>query len=423
MADQPDSKNPKKARGFDANGQGGVELLVHSASVAKWYMQQMWRQFFEHDCMAAASALTYTTLFAVVPMMTVTYLIFSLIPEYNDLGEQVQQFIFNNFVPGSSEIVQEKLSEFAQRARDLTAVGLFILFGTSFMLLMTIEKSFNTIWHVPEPRRGMQRFLLYWGVLSLGPISIIAGIVSSVYLMGLDLVPDLDRFGLGQTLLGYFPILVSVGGFSLIYYAVPNCRVQLKHAVVGGVVTTMVFQLALNLFGQMSKGFSYNAIYGTFAALPVFLLWLYFVWVIVLCGAIFVRSLALMRQDDEAREPMIIKATRILRLLHDAHMDGTSITDRDIQEQVVLDQEEHDKIFRVLQDMKVLGLTDNERWTLSRNLKMITLWDLYCQLPEGLDLESLRKINDLPQVVEPLKSITQFGSNEMAVSLDVVFTS
>lgn len=400
-----------------------LDALKQAWLVARWHALQMWRQFFEHDCMSAAGALTYTTLFAVVPLVTVTYIIFSLIPEYDDLGEQVQQFIFTNFVPGSSDVVQEKLTEFAESARDLTAVGLFILFGTAFMLLVTIEKSFNTIWHVPEPRRGMQRFLLYWGVLSLGPISIVAGIISSVYLMSLPLVSDLDAFGLRETLLGFFPVLVSVGGFTLIYFAVPNCHVPFRHALIGGVVTTLVFQAALNLFAVMSRGFSYDAIYGTFAALPVFLLWLYFVWVIVLCGAIFVRSLSLSRQDDEAREPLMIKATRILRMLHDAHMDGSTITDRDITQQIVLDQEEHDKIFRVLQDLKVLGQADDERWILGRNLKAITLWDLYQQLPEGLELEVLRRIDDLPQVVEPLIAITQFGSNEMSVSLDVVFAA
>ena len=392
-------------------------------SLTRWHAQQMWRAFFEHDCMAAAGALTYTTLFAVVPLMTVTYIIFSLMPEYADVGDQIQQFVFNNFVPGSSDVVREKLTEFAERARDLTAVGLFILFATTFMLLITIEKSFNTIWHVPEPRKGMQRFLLYWGVLSLGPISIIAGIISSVYLMSLPLVSDLDAFGLRETLLGYFPVLVSIGGFTLIYYAVPNCHVAFRHALAGGVVTTLVFQAALKLFAIMSKGFSYDAIYGTFAALPVFLLWLYFVWVIVLCGAIFVRSLSLSRQDKAGREPLMIKATRVLRLLHDAHLEGASITDRDIAAHVVMDQDERDKIFRVLQDLRVLGQADDERWVLGRNLKAISLWDLYQQLPEGLDIANLRRISDLPQVVEPLIAITQFGSNEMSITLDVVFAS
>ena len=112
---------------------------------AVWHVQKMGQQFLEHDCLAAAAALTYTTLFAVVPLMTVTYTFFSILPEYADVGVQIQNFIFQNFVPGSSEVVQEKLGEFTDRARNLTAVGFVFLFITSFLMLVTIEKSFNTI--------------------------------------------------------------------------------------------------------------------------------------------------------------------------------------------------------------------------------------------------------------------------------------
>jgi len=390
---------------------------------ARWHLQQMVQQFLEHDCLAAAAALTYTTLFAVVPLMTVTYTFFSILPEYAHVGEQVQNFIFQNFVPGSSNVVQDKLSEFADRARNLTAVGFVFLFVTSFLMLVTIEKSFNTIWHVPDPRRGLQRFLLYWGVLSLGPACVVAGMLSSLYLLSLPLVSDLDAFGIGEILLGYLPVLLSIAGFTVLYYAVPNCHVPFNHALFGGFVTMLVFQTAFAIFAQTSKWFSYDAVYGTFAAVPVFLLWLYLVWVIILGGAIFVRSLSLAQEDDASREPLMIKASRVLRLLHDAHLDGRYVTDREINLMVSLNQDEHDRVFGVLQELKLLGQTDEEHWILGRSLKAVTLWDLYQRLPEGLELERLKDIKDMPRIVEPLMSITQFGSNEMSVSLDLVFTS
>ena len=389
----------------------------------RWHMMQMWAQFFEHNCMAAAGALTYTTLFAVVPMMTVTYIIFSLLPEFAEIGEVVEKFIFTNFVPGSSDVVQQKLSEFANQARNLTAVGVGFLFVTAFMLLVTIEKSFNTIWRVPEPRRGMQRFLLYWGVLSLGPVSIVVALLTSLYLMSIPLVSDLDAFGIRETLLSYLPLLVSTAGFTVVYYAVPNCFVPFRHALAGGFVTMVVFQIALKLFAEASKGLSYDAIYGAFAALPVFLIWLYLVWVIILCGAIFVRSLSISRDDDVDGEPVLIKAARILRLLHEAHMHGRAVTDQEIVANVKLNQYEHDRVFAVLTQLKLLGQTENEHWMLGRNLKAITLWDLYQHLPEGLDLQRLKNIDDLPGIVRPLMAITQFGSNEMSVSLDTVFNT
>jgi membrane protein len=203
---------------------------------------------------------------------------------------------------------------------------------------------------------------------------------------------------------------------------VPNCHVPFNHALAGGLVTMLVFQVALTIFAQSSRWFSYDAVYGTFAAVPVFLIWLYLVWVIVLSGAIFVRSLSLSRDREENSEPLLIKAARILKMLHRAHLDGYSVSDREIQLSVALSQDEHDKIFRVFSEFKLLNQTEDERWMLGRSLKAVTLWQLYQQLPEGLDLKHLNEIKDMPQVVEPLISITQFGSNEMSLSLEMVFT-
>jgi len=400
-----------------------IPSMSHIFDALAWQVKQMWSQFSEHNCLASAGSLTYTTLFAVVPLMTVTYTFFSILPEYAHVGEQVQSFVFDNFVPGSSGVVQEKLAEFADRARNLTAFGFLFLFVTSFITLITIEKSFNTIWHVAEPRRGLQRFLLYWGVLSLGPAFVVAGMLSSLYLLGLPLVTDLDAFGLREVLLSYLPVILSVAGFTVLYYAVPNCHVPFNHALFGGFVTMLVFQSALTIFAQSSRWFSYDAVYGTFAAVPVFLIWLYLVWIIILCGAIFVRSLSLTRDDGEQREPVLIKAARVLRLLHEAHLDGRAVAERELHLFVPMNQIEHDRIFGVFQKLRLLNQTEDERWILGRSLKAITLWDLYQNFPEGLELERLREVSDLPQLVEPLISITQFGSNEMSVSLDMVFST
>ena len=386
----------------------------------RWYLQQMWSQFLAHDCLNAAGALTYTTLFAVVPMMAVTYTVFSLIPEYAQIGTQVENFVFSNFVPGSSDVVQSKLAEFAQHARSLTSIGFLILFVTAFMMLITIEKSFNTIWHVAEPRRGLQRFLLYWGILSLGPASLIIALLTSLYLVSLPLVSDIDTFGIGGVLLSYLPLLLNLAGFTVLYYAVPNCHVPFKHALMGGLVTMIVFQGAFTLFTQGSKEFSYQAIYGAFAAVPLFLIWLWLVWVIILCGAIFVRCLSLPRDDEADAEPLVIKTTRVLKIFHAAHLRGETVSDKEINAVVTLNRAEHNKMFEVFQEFKLLNQTEDERWILGRSLKAVTLWDLYQRLPDGLSLARLKTISDLPQVVEPLISITQFGSNEMSVTMDSV---
>ena len=157
----------------------------------------------------------------------------------------------------------------------------------------------------------------------------------------------------------------------------------------------IVFQAAFDIFAEASRSFNYQAIYGAFAAVPVFLLWLYFVWVIILCGAIFVRCLSLSRDEGELAEPLLIKATRILKILNEAHQQGDTVTDKEINEQVVLSRVEHEKIFSAFKEYRLLNLTEDERWVLGRSLKAVTLWDLYQRLPEGLTLERLKKVEDL----------------------------
>ena len=396
-----------------------TEVLARAASQVRWFGGQVWQQFFGHDCMSAAGALTYTTLFAVVPIMTVAYAMFSLVPEFAEVGERVEAFVFDNFVPDSSALVHDKLSEFSQRARSLTFVGFGFLFGTAFMLLITIEGAFNTIWNVAEPRRGLQRLLLYWAVLSLTPPLIGGGFLISVYLMSTVLIPGLDAFGLGSVLLGYLPLVLTTAAFTVLYYAVPNCRVPFKHALMGGMLTMLLFEAAQRLFTLVVTNSSIEPIYGTFAAVPLFLTWLYIVWVLILSGAIFVRTLSLRREfDDDSPEPLIVKCARILALLHDAHMQGRAVADDEVQQHVPLSRAEHERIYAVLAELNVLSHTEDERWSLGRNLASMTLWDLYERLPDGLNLERLTNVEDLEGVVQPLRAMIEFGSNEMAVRLD-----
>jgi membrane protein len=401
-----------------------TRLIVELVRPVRWYLGQMVEQFLAHNCLSQAGALTYTTLFAVVPMMTVAYAMFSVLPEFDSVGERIQSYIFENFVPASSALVQEKLLEFSERARRLTAVGFVVLFVTAFLMLVTIEKTFNTIWHVSEPRRGLQRFLLYWGVLSLGPPSIAGGMFISLYLMSLPLVTDFDTYGLSNVLLGYTPVILTTAGFTVLYYAVPNCRVPLRHALAGGLLTMGAFEVAKKGFAVVVSNSSIEPIYGTFAAVPLFLSWLYLVWVLILSGAIFVRTLSMKREaEEESPEPLLVKCSRILQLLYDAHMDGRTISDMEISSQVKLSRSEHEKVFGALQELKILNQTEDERWLLGRNLKALTLWDLYQRLPDGLDHQQLELVTDMDNVVGPLKSLVQFGSNQMSVSLDAVFGS
>jgi membrane protein len=387
----------------------------------RWYLEQLVRQFLDHDCPARAGALTFTTLFAVVPMMTVAYAMLSILPAYDGVSVRIETFVFENFVPNSSSVVQKYLGEFSERARGLSIIGFAFLFFTTFMLLVTIESTFNTIWQVAEPRTGLQRFLVYWGVMSLGPSMIMGAILISVYLTSLPLVTDLDVFGLGTLLLSYLPLFLTFLGFMVLFYAMPNTQVLLRHAMVGGFLTMALLEMAKKIFNLVVANSSFASIYGAFAAVPFFLFWMYMVWVLILSGAIFVRTMALRPElDIEPTEPVLVKCARVLRMLYAAHLEGNGISDYEIEEEVTLESGEKERILRVLLDLKVLRQT-GDQWILGRSLKGLTLWDLYQRLPEGLDLPRLEQVADMDQVVEPLKSLVQFGSNQMSMSLEAVF--
>lgn len=184
----------------------------------------------------------------------------------------------------------------------------------------------------------------------------------------------------------------------------------------------LMVELAKEVFAASVSNSSIEPVYGTFAAVPLFLVWLYFLWVIVLGGAIFVRTLSFERDlEGEQREPMLVKCSRILQLLYDAHLEGRSISDVEINKRVHLNRTEHDRVFSVLQELKLLNQTEDERWLLGRSLKAVTLWDLYQRLPEGLSGDRLAAVKDMDNIVEPLRSLVQFGSNQMSISLEVVF--
>ena len=248
-------------------------------------------RFDEQSCLTIAGSLTFTSLLALVPAMTVVYLGLAFLPAYAALATQAEDFIFENFIPSSSLLVQEKLAEFAGRAEGLTELGLLGLALTTLMLLLTIERHFNAIWQVEKPKWTLARVLLLALLLTIGPALVLTGISVSTYLLSLPLLATVDIIGIAPLALNHLPTLCLFAVFSCLFAFVPNAVVGAREALLGGVLTTLAFKMAFALFAWFSQYFVYNVIYGAVAVLPVFLLWLFLVWVIVLLGAIFVCSM------------------------------------------------------------------------------------------------------------------------------------
>lgn len=396
-------------------------MFEQTIAHVRWFARQLVGQFVSQGCMNNAASLTYTTLFAVVPFVTVAFTMFSVLPKYQDLGLELQSYVLTNFVPETGSVVQEKLLEFSDGAKNLGLTGLAMLVVTAFMMIVAVEKAFNAIWHVPEPRKGLQRFLLYWGVMTFGPPLVAIGAFVSAYLIELPFISGLETIGVTDALLNYVPMLTSGAAFTVLYYALPHCHVPFKHALAGGVATMVCFELAKWLFTYSVKRMDTELIYGTFAAVPFFLMWLYLVWVLVLTGAVFVRTLSLRPEvGGEPDEPELVKSVRVLGVIHSHHLDGRSVTDAEIDHAVPMSSVQRDRVFAVLRDLRLLIATEDERWTLGRSLKTVSLLDLFVAMPDIVDDAALAGIRDVPGAADRLARFSALGREHLSVSLDEV---
>jgi len=340
-----------------------------------------------------AAALTYTTLFALVPVITVTYAILSAIPELQSWGDQAHGELLAYVMPEGSETISAYLVQFSQQARKLTWVGVAFLFVTAFMLLRTIEMQFNRIWNVDKPRSGLQTFFRYWAVLSLGPLLFGAAFAASSLLAALPLWQDTvtDQIALPVRLL---PWLLSSGAICALYMLVPNCRVPWRNALLAAVLVATVFEAGKFLFAKAVGLFpSYQLIYGAFAAVPLFLLWIYLAWMLLLLGAELSYSLSHVR-SQKRRLPALWQRLLLLQTLWQEQQSGR------LPDEARLCRQARDlppaDVGRLLQEFQQQGWatqTQDQHWVwvadlhslkLEQFFQSLTLHELQQPLPDNI---------------------------------------
>ena len=344
-------------------------------------------------CSENAAALTYMSLFALVPLMTVIYTMASAVPAFQGLEENIQAFLFENLMPDTNSEIQDYLSDFSRQAKNLTGFGIAFLVVTAVLMLRNIEKAFNHIWRTRENRSAVSSFLLYWAVLGLAPLSIGLALGISTYLNAFaERFGDLDLLGVGAMMLKMAPLLLSTAGFSFLYLAVPNCRVPYKHALIGGFAAALAFNIARSLFTTMVAGSSYTLIYGAFAAVPLFLLWIYLSWNIVLMGGVLVHSLSAYQSVEDAARPTLLKALDVLYLLWQRQKTGEFVREIELlnnKDSVVngLDSETWSELRDTFLEHKLISQDERGHFLLSRDLHTVSFWQLKEWINEELPLE------------------------------------
>lgn len=362
---------------------------LHDRARAQAFAMFLWRRFLDDRLFEAAGALAYTTVFALVPLSMVVFGVLSAFPVFEQWSNALVGYIFQNFVPSSASALEDKLDVFLANTRTFTTVGIIALLVSLLVALTNIESIFNRIWRVKTARPLVSRLLVYWTVLTLGGLVSAAAFALSTRFFSLAVFRTAPGQALEAFLEGVAPVVLELAAFAAVFRLVPHRTIKWRHALGGAVLAVLLFESLKAGLGLYLGSFdtSYEKIYGSLAAAPIFLLWIYLAWVAVLLGASFASSLSAFRYQPAAmRLPEGYEIYGLLRMIgrlaaqrrggHGLHTDELQqleppLTDALIQE--------------FLEQLRAIGVVvraESGEWLLARDLDELTMADLYeaCQL-------------------------------------------
>ncbi|WP_420549366.1 YihY family inner membrane protein [Curvivirga sp.] len=367
------------------------QKLQEFAKLMRYVLQR-----FMHDKMQPrAASLTFTSLLAMVPLLAISFAIFAAFPAFENLKAEAQNFIFENFVPGVGNSVQEHLESFTSKAQGgLSAVGIIFLGVTSIMLLVTISGTFNEIWRARKPNSIIARLLVYWAILTLGPLFFGANISISSALFAYARTSGLDDLtGSYFQLASFMPFFLLTIGFMLMFLLIPNYPVRKRDALKGGILAGAILELLKKGFTFYITSFpTYETIYGAMATIPIFLLWIYLSWNVILFSAQFTAALpewrAGSRKITKGSISLSERLTASLSLLHalkEATAIGKGLTERRMPAVTGMGPEQLHFALSKLEELHFITKSDTGRWHLCRDLKDYRLADLIHNLDLTLD--------------------------------------
>ncbi|CAN5363321.1 YihY family inner membrane protein [soil metagenome] len=265
---------------------------------------QRWRAAFhfaaerlrEERLADVAGSLTFTTVLSLVPLLTVALALFTAFPLFDTFRVNLQQYFLSSLMPDSiSKAVLGSLNAFASKAKSISAIGGVFLVVTSVTLMMTIDNAFSKIWHVRARPPLLRRLTNYWAFVTVGPLLIGASITLSSVLLR-----QAGEVGVGgEFLIGLLPLALSASAFTLLYKTLPSKPVRWSDAFSGGLFAGIAFEFAKRLFALFIATFpTYTMVYGAFAAVPIFLIWVYLSWWITLLGAALSATLPVLKHES-----------------------------------------------------------------------------------------------------------------------------
>lgn len=417
-----------------------MDKLIQKLPFLKDLLQKRWfqflkfltRHFFEDDCQQKAASLTYTTMLSIVPILTVLLMILSSVPALASVRAQIYQVIYSNLLPQSSVQVSQYINDFAEKSTNLTAIGIMALFVTTIMTLTTIEKAFNQIWRVEDRSGGIKSILRYWTIVTLGPLVLGTAFIASSAVQSISLLNrEVAGYGIDWSFwVQLVSFAVTTAGFVGMYWFIPKARVPIKNAAIAGIFVAVVFELLKHTFGVVMSNFtSYEAIYGAFAALPIFLLWIYLSWNLILLGVEISYTLTIFETKEVYPRHPLLSLLDMLNLVYRHHQTGDAVSEQELRD--VLGRKELPKWFTYLNyllDSDLITLTEQDEYVLKKDLNQMTLWDFYKTLPYPLPIkDELDEMDEedmqpwLGMLVEHFVHTERYARQELDLPLAAIF--
>ena len=357
------------------------------------------RRLKEERLPEVAGSLTFTTVLALVPVLTIAFAIFTTFPLFTTFRETLEAYFVQSLMPrGIANTILDYLSQFSAKASRLSAVGAVFLMVTAILMFGTVDRTLNRIWRVKTSRPFVQRRITYWAIMTFGPLLIGASVSAATEFLPLSSAVTREWSGLRSSLNLLVSLTLSTLAFSLLYLTVPNRTVDWREAVIGGVVAAIAFEITRRVFAMsISMGGSYRLIYGALAAVPIFLIWVYLFWFITLLGAVVAAALPVVRYErwwhSAAPGSEFLDAVDVMKVLVDARAEHGAVDALKIRELTHLGFEESESLLQRMLDAGWVGRIRAERpqgfglrrraqlrqdrWALLANPQKLTLADLY----------------------------------------------
>jgi membrane protein len=363
--------NPSVSRRKTRGTIGGQLYLLSN------FVSLVYSRFRQERCFQLCGSLTFTTLLALVPLVTIVLMFMTAFPVFNTLSEQLREFVLTNMVPEmGSKVISGYVEQFSRNAAKLTAAGVSVLVISSIMLMLTIDKAFNTIWRVKRPRPLVQRVLIYWSLLTAGPLLMGGSLTIWSWLVRLSNDASSVVPIVAIELLKVVPLALTALAFGLLYRLVPNRYVSVIDAAIGGVFAAIFFEAMKYGFGQYIANFaSYKLVYGAFSSVPIFLIWIYASWVVVIFAAVITSGLSYWRTGG-VKNPgppgsLFVDALETIVLLARAHQTGEVLNLEQLRAFVKLPWEEMEFILDRLVAGGWVAKLQGNGWILARDADCI----------------------------------------------------